>query len=91
MTVSHRQPYRHIGRHTDRYLEVAAVAFPEGQDEAFEDQLSNLRELGVNDGDDSGIHMSEDRRRSLSLQHRASQQTPDRQSSRQLQGKSERQ
>lgn len=28
-----------------KYLEVAAVASPEGQDEAFEDQLSNLREL----------------------------------------------
>lgn len=30
---------------TDGYLEVAAVASPESQDETFKDQLSDLREL----------------------------------------------
>lgn len=76
---------------TDRYLEVAAVTLPEGQDKAFEDQLSNLGELGVDDGDDGGVNMSKGRRRRLSLQHRASQQTPDRQTRTQSQGTSGRQ
>lgn len=67
---------------TDRYLEVAAVAPPEGQDETPKDQFSNLWELGVDNGDDSGINVSEDGRRCLSLEHGASQQTPDRQDER---------
>ena len=53
----------------DGYLEIAAVAPPKGQDEAFEDQLSNLRELRVDDGDDSSVDVSEDGRSCLSLQH----------------------
>ncbi|TNN42954.1 hypothetical protein EYF80_046844 [Liparis tanakae] len=66
-------------RQTDGYLEVAAVAPPEGQDEAFEDQLSDLWELGVDDGDDGRVDVSEGGRRRLGLQHRARQQTPERQ------------
>lgn len=69
-TTSFHPPPSHLFySHLGRYLEVTAVALPEGQDEAFEDQLSNLRELGVDDGNDSGINMSEDRRCSLSLKH----------------------
>lgn len=59
----------HSSTATDRYLEVTTIALPEVQDEALEDQLSDLRKLGVDDGDDGGVNMSEDRRRSLSLQH----------------------
>lgn len=43
-----------------RYLEVAAVAPPERQDESLEDQFSNLRELGVEDGDKGSVNMSKD-------------------------------
>lgn len=60
-----------------RYLEVSAVALPECEDETLEDQLSNLREFGIDDGNNSCINVSEDGRRCLSLQHRTSQQTPD--------------
>lgn len=51
------------------HLEVAAVAPPEAKNETFEDQFSNLRELGVDDGHDSSVDMSEDGRRCLSLKH----------------------
>lgn len=39
---------------------VATVTLPEHQDEPLEDQLSNLRELGVDDGDKGSINVSED-------------------------------
>lgn len=60
---------KYTGSATDRYLKVAAIALPECQDEPLEDQLSDLRELGVDDGDEGGVNMSEDRRSRLSLQH----------------------
>lgn len=59
------------------YLEVSAVALPERKDKTLEDELSNLREFRVDDGNNSCINMSKDGRRCLSLQHRTSQQTPD--------------
>lgn len=62
---------------TGRYLEVASVALPERQDEPLEDQLPDLRELGVDDGCEGGVNVSEDGRCCLSLQDGASQQTPD--------------
>lgn len=62
---------------TDRYLEVASVALPEREDEPLEDQLPDLRELGVDDGDEGGVNVSEDGRCCLSLQDGASQQTPE--------------
>lgn len=62
---------------TDKYLEVASVALPERQDESLEDQLPDLRELGVDDGDEGGVNVSEDGRRCLSLQDGASQRTPE--------------
>lgn len=45
---------------TAAYLEVASVALPERQDEPLEDQLPDLRELGVDDGDEGGVNVSED-------------------------------
>lgn len=62
---------------TDRYLEVAAVALPECQDEPLEDQLADLRELGVDDGDEGGVDVSEDGRRRLGLEDGASQRAPE--------------
>lgn len=59
------------------YLEVSAIALPERKDKTLEDELSNLREFRVDDGNNSCINMSKDGRRCLSLQHRTSQQTPD--------------
>lgn len=61
----------------DRYLEVTTVAPPESEDQAFEDKLSDLRELGVDDGHHGGVDVGEDGRRRLGLQHGASQKTPD--------------
>lgn len=74
---SQRERRGNAQRQTDRYLQVASVAPPEVQDQAFEDQLSNLGELGIDDGDNGGVNVSEDGRGRLSLQHRASQRTPD--------------
>lgn len=42
------------------YLEIAAVAPPEAQDETFEDQFSNLGELGVDDSHNGSIDVGED-------------------------------
>lgn len=61
-------------KHT--HLEVAAVALSERQDEPLEDQLPNLRELGVDDGDEGGVDVGEDGRRRLGLQNGASQRAP---------------
>lgn len=59
----------------DIYLVVSSVAFAEVEDEPLKDELSDLRELGIDDGHYGGIDMGKDRRGALSLKHRPCQQT----------------
>lgn len=59
----------------DIYFVVSPVAFAEVEDESLEDELSGLRELGVDDGHHGGVHVGKDGRGTLSLEHRPRQQT----------------
>lgn len=58
------------------YLVVPPVAFTEIKDEPLQDELSYLREFGVDDGHHGGVDVGEDGRRALSLEHRSGQETP---------------
>lgn len=51
-------------------LVVSPVALTEVEDEPLQDEFSDLRELGVDDGDNSSVDVCEDRRGALCLKNR---------------------
>lgn len=59
----------------DIYFVVSSVAFAKVEDEPLEDELSDLREFGVDDGHHGGIDVGKDGGGALSLKHRPRQQT----------------
>lgn len=59
----------------DVYFVVSPEAFAEVEDEPLEDELSDLREFGVDDGNHGGVDVGKGGRSALSLEHRPRQQT----------------
>lgn len=58
------------------HLIIPAVAFPEVQDEPLQNELANLRELGVDDGHNSRVDVGEDGGGTLGLENGPGQETP---------------
>lgn len=59
----------------DVYFVVSSEAFAEVEDEPLEDELSDLREFGVDDSHHGGVDVGKDGRSALSLEHRPRQKT----------------
>lgn len=59
------------------YFIVPPVTFPEIENEPLEDELPDLRKLGVDDGHHGSVHMGKDGRGGLGLKSRSGQKTPE--------------
>ena len=57
----------------DELFNLPFKSFSKGDDESFQNEFSVLRKFGINDGDQSGVDVREGRRRCLSRDDGASE------------------